>query len=106
MEGDDATFHLNFRVKRKTFDHILEKLTERGYLLGNTCRNEDRRITARFKLAVVLYFLAGHGKGDVKVVADVASIGVSTARKYIDEFTEGTIQVQSSTHIHAIDSSF
>ena len=40
-----------------------------------------------------MYFLAGHGHGDVKAAADAGSVGKSTVRKYLDEFCDGVFKV-------------
>ena len=80
--GDAKTYQLNFRMSKVSFDCILEKLSSTGYLKTNASRNSQHRMTAAFKLGVVLYFMAGHGRGDMKAVADAASLGTSTVVQY------------------------
>ena len=75
--GDDATYLENFRCDKQDFEYIVSKLSPK-HLKTNKCRDEAKRITAEFKVAVCLYFFAGHGKGDTKAVGDAASIGKST----------------------------
>lgn len=91
--GDVHTYKLNFRVTRETFCMMSNKLSSAGYLCTNACRDPGKRITSQFKLGVCLYFMAGHGKGDMKAVADAASIGRSTMLKYLDEFCMGVFRV-------------
>ena len=45
-----------------------------------------------FKVGVCLYFMA-HGKGDCKVVGDVASLGRSTVELYLTQFCQGALAV-------------
>ena len=92
-KGNDKTFRLKFRVSRRTFQHLVDKLSEHGYILSNSCRSAENRITARFKVAVVMYFLAGNSSGSVQAVADAAYIEHSTAMQYIDELAECTLKV-------------
>ena len=80
--GDAITYRQKFRVTRGTLQHITDKLSAGGYVVDSRCRNHNLRVTAIFKNAVCLYFLA-HGCGDVNVVADVASIGESSVRRYL-----------------------
>ena len=91
--GDAGTYRLNFRVSKATFGCILEKLSSAGYLRTNASNNPQYRMTAGFKLGVVLYFMAGHGRGDIKAVGDAASLGKSTVLGYIDEFCRGVARV-------------
>ena len=91
-KGDEATFRLNFRMSRPTFDLITEKLSESGWITTNKCRNKKYRMTAAFKVGVCLYFFA-HGKSDAKVVGDVASLGKSTVELYLDQFMKGVLAV-------------
>ena len=90
--GDDITYKQKFRVTRATFDYIHEKLQSTGYIKDSMCRNSALRISARFKVAVSLYFLA-HGCCDADMVGDVASLGASTVELYLKMFCEGALQV-------------
>ena len=90
--GDDITYKQKFRVTRATFDYIHEKLQSTGYIKDSNCRNSALRISARFKVAVSLYFLA-HGCCDTDMVGDVASLGASTVELYLKMFCDGVLQV-------------
>jgi hypothetical protein len=90
-DGDEITYRHNFRVTRKTFDCILGHLQSNGYLLDNSCRDEAKCVTGRFKIAVGLYFFA-QGTG-WKAAADCASMGESTVRNYVNELIDGTLRV-------------
>jgi|TARA_B110000196_G_scaffold309051_2_gene310302 hypothetical protein len=91
--GDAKTYQLNFRMSKASFDCILEKLSSTGYLTTNASPNPKYRMTAAFKLGVALYFMAGHGRGDMKAVADAASLGTSTVVQYLDKFCRGVARV-------------
>lgn len=91
--GDAQTYRLNFRMSKASFDCILEKLSSTGYLTTNCSRNPQYRMTAAFKLAVALYFMAGHGRGDMKAIGDAASLGQSTVVLYLDQFCRGVARV-------------
>jgi hypothetical protein len=93
LRGDAQTYHLNFRCTKKTFEYIVEKLSASGHITNNSCRNKHLRMTAAFKVAVCLYFMAGHGKGDFKAVGDAASLGKSTVELYLKQFCEGVLAV-------------
>ena len=90
--GDEVTYAYNFRMTKATVNMITEKLSAAGYITTNTCPNPMYRVTAAFKVAVCLYFMA-HGKGSVKVVGDVASLGESTVRSYLESFCAGVLAV-------------
>ena len=61
-----------------TVQHVSEKLAGAGYLADGKSHDPSKRMTGLFKTGVCLYFLAGHGKGDRKAVADAAGIGATT----------------------------
>ena len=50
FHGDDETYKLNFRVTRKTFCMVTEKLKTAGYIVDNICRDESKRVTADYKV--------------------------------------------------------
>mmetsp|Transcript_23805 Transcript_23805/g.75377 ORF Transcript_23805/g.75377 Transcript_23805/m.75377 type:complete len:390 (-) Transcript_23805:237-1406(-) len=85
------TYKLNFRMTRDTVRHVSEKLAGAGYLVDNKARNASLRMTGLFKTGVCLYFLAGHGKGDRKAVADAAGIGATTVSLYLQQFCDGVM---------------
>ena len=87
--GDTQTYQLNFRVTQHTFMHLAGLLNDAGYLCTSRCRDRAKRVESTFKVAVCLYFMAGHGKGDMKAVADAGSISPNTVRKYLDDFCTG-----------------
>ena len=91
--GDDVTYKQKFRVTRATFDYICERLSSSGYIKDSHCNNAALRVSARFKVAVALYFLA-HGCCDHDMVADVASLGASTVEKYLHMFCDGVLQLR------------
>ena len=91
--GDDQTYYSNFRCTKENFGILLQQLQSAGYLVDNKCRNLQKRQTARFKLGVCLYFFAGHGRSDAKVVGDAASLGRSTVELYLNKFCDGVIDV-------------
>ena len=93
INGDEITYKKFFRVTKTTFRHIVTSMNEKGYMLANTCRSAKHRITADFKVAIVLYFLAGHSNGNPQSTADCGSIGKSTVNQYIDEFVDATLNV-------------
>ena len=90
--GDEITYRYNFRMTKASVNMIIEKLSAARYLTTNTCRNPKLRVTAAFKVAVCLYFMA-HGKGSMKVVGDAASLGESTVRLYLEAFCAGVLAV-------------
>ena len=90
--GDDIQYKLKFRVTRDTLEYITEKLSSSGYVKDNHCRDPAKQMTARFKVACCMYFMA-HGCGEYGIVADVASIGDSTLEAYVADFTEGVTKV-------------
>ena len=101
-DGDDQTYLLNFRCTRKRFDAIVDGLRDSHLdappekLPGSTDWRKVRRTararaitdppSRRYKVAVALY-ATGQG-GVVKVLADAASIGVSTLRKYLEQYAD------------------
>ena len=76
----DIDFQKNLRVTHPTFLHIVE-------LLGTDVADSVNPLTGavlqkkEFKVVVFLYYL-GHG-GTWRTTANVAGIGVATARKYV-----------------------
>ena len=58
----------------------------------NQCRNKALLVTALFKVAVCMYYLA-HGSCATKVVGDVASLGASTVDLYLSQFCKGVLAV-------------
>lgn len=90
--GDEIQYKKKFRVTRKTLEYITEKLCSTGYVKDSLCRDPAKRVTARYKVACCMYYMA-HGCGDYGMMADVASIGDSTLELYVADFTEGVIQV-------------
>jgi len=76
----DCEFRRNLRVTHNTFLHIVQMVQSDvkdsvNPLTGKVVRRKE------FKVAVYLYHL-GHG-GTWRTTANVAAIGVSTARKYV-----------------------
>ena len=90
--GDHKTYNQKFRITRKTMEYITEKLTSSGYIKDSMPRDPMKQVTARFKVASCMYYMA-HGCCDAERVGDVGSLGKSTIDLYIDEFIEGCIQV-------------
>ena len=116
QDGDDQTYRHNFRCLRDTFhNHVLKPLVESGYIRDNECADPAKRVTAVFKVAVCLYFMA-HAKGTVKLAADPAGLGESTVREYLDAFVLGTLRClkpiympstpRSPAHLEAVRSEF
>ena len=113
--GDDITYSKKFRVTKATMLHIRDKLSASDFVVDNKCKMGERRVTALFKVAVCMYFLA-HGCGDYDMVADVASIGKSTVEKYLGQFVDGVLTVlrpiympatpPSAAHLERIRSEF
>jgi hypothetical protein len=91
-KGDEITYRQNFRVTRNTLRYITERLSSAGYVKDNQCRNKALRVTALFKVAVCMYYLA-HGSCATKVVGDVASLGASTVDLYLSQFCKGVLAV-------------
>ena len=104
LQGDDTTYKQNFRCTKFRFNHlvsllgrsVLDKASERAdyELRGRAARFKkahELRDTPdlRYKVATCMYAL-GQG-GSIKVLADVASIGESTLRKYLHSFAEATV---------------
>ena len=92
-KGDELTYKLNFRMTKRSVQLITDQLSAAGHVVDSKCRNKKLRVTAAFKVAVCLYYLAGHGKGDRKVVGDVASLGCSTVESYLRSFCVGVVAV-------------
>jgi hypothetical protein len=99
--GDDATYLANFRCSKHRFNDLvhrlqgscLDKAEERTEhrLRGKAARFKKANVVRdtpgmRFKIAACLYAL-GQG-GPLKVLADVASLGASTLKKYLGLFAE------------------
>jgi hypothetical protein len=104
MRGDNRTYMENFRCSKHRFNDLVSQLRHSGLDKASERANRVlRRGAARwqkanelrdapdlhFKVAVCMYAL-GHG-GPLKVLADVASIGESTLRKYLHIFAEAVI---------------
>ena len=94
QHGDDILYKKKFRVTRDTLEFITEKLCSNGDVTDNRCRDPAKQVTAVFKVACCMYFLA-HGCADYGMVADVASIGDSTLwrRMLLADFSKGVIEV-------------
>ena len=92
QRGDESVYKENFRVSKQTFDYIVEMISGSGFLCDSMCKNPEFRVTARFKVAVCLYYFA-HGCAVSKLVGDVASIGKSTVELYLKKFCEGVLVV-------------
>ena len=104
LRGDDITYKENFRCSKHRFNDLvlrlrhsaLDKASERsGYELRAGARRFKKANqvkdapTLRYKVATCMYAL-GQG-GPLKTLADVASIGKSTLRKYLNLFADGVI---------------
>ena len=111
-DGDDQTYLENFRCTRVRFEALVEQLarsrldTAPAALRGRSTdwRKIRQLVNARavldpptrsYKVAVALY-ATGQG-GPVKVLADAASIGVSTLRKYLEQYADAC-----TTHLKPI----
>ena len=104
LRGDDCTFLENVRCTKLRFDDLVQRLRH-SYLDVAEERSDHlpRAGAARvkkahqardwpdlgFKVGACLYAL-GHG-GPIKVLADVASLGASTLRKYLRLFADAVI---------------
>jgi len=96
--GDDQTFYEHFRMKRSTFNLLVELIDGNG-ALGSRSGLDGCRMwraqqfldnaTLDFRVAACLYHL-GQG-GRMKITADVASVGSSTLRRWMDLFCTATI---------------
>ena len=99
--GDEKTYLANFRCSKHRFNDLvhrlqgscLDKAEERTEhrLRGKAARFKKANVVRdtpglRFKIAACLYAL-GQG-GPLKVLADVASLGASTLKKYLGLFAE------------------
>ena len=91
-DGDELVYKANFRVTKETFDYIVEMLSGSGFLSDSMCKNPEYRVTARFKVAVCMYYFA-HGCAVSKLVGDVASLGSSTVELYLKKFCDGVLVV-------------
>ena len=89
--GDDKTYLRNFRCSRETFGFIVAHLQSSRHVTANGCRNPLYCMTAEFKVAVCMYFLAQDT--GLKAAADAASLGESTVRKYLVQFQCGVLAV-------------
>ena len=91
--NDDKTYLLNFRMNRKTFDHVAGLIESSGcrFVPKPGCVQKRSLIPVRFKLGCCLYLLA-HGT-EVKPAADVGSIGKSTLDLWLDQFQEACLKV-------------
>ena len=111
-DGDDQTYLENFRCTRVRFEALVAQLAHSRLdtaAAATVARSTDwRKIrravnaravldppSSRFKVAVALYS-TGQG-GPIKVLADVASIGVSTLRKYLEQYADAC-----TTHLKPI----
>ena len=108
-DGDDETYLENFRCTKARFESLVHQLRDSPLDVGapKVLTSDWRKVrrtqrareitdppTRRFKVACALY-ATGHG-GPIKVLADVASIGIgkSTLRKYLEQ--------ASVTHIYTL----
>ena len=97
-DGDDQTYLENFRCTKARFECLVHQLRDSPLDVGapKVLTSDWRKVrrtqrareigdppTRRFKVACALY-ATGHG-GPIKVLADVASIGKSTLRKYLEQ---------------------
>ena len=95
-DGDDCTFFENVRCSRLRFDDLVQRLRHSNLDVAEERSDHQPRAGAArvkkahqardwpdlgFKVGACLYAL-GHG-GPIKVLADVASLGASTLRKYL-----------------------
>lgn len=93
IEGDEATYKFNFRCTKLQFRKLVQCMSESGHITDNKCFDEKKRMTAAFKIGVCMYFMAGHGRGDTKAVADAAGLGISTVEMYLDKYCDGIFHV-------------
>ena len=57
--GDHKTYNQKFRIfTRKTMDYITEKLISSGYIKDSKPRDPMKQVTARFKVASCMYYMA------------------------------------------------
>ena len=109
-DGDDQTYHENFRMERKTFDKLLSLIEKTSFaavttppILPGMRKRAKRRSgehvsfarahtdppSTRFKMAVCLYAMAQGGR--FKQVGDAAGISNNTVRKYMVAFCEAVM---------------
>ena len=106
LRGDSFTHLENFRCTSSNMDLIQRSL--QGSILDTRCYRDSTHYscrtqrltrkarlaqdppTLRFKIGVALYCV-GQG-GPLKVLADVASIGASTLRRWLQNFAAATVQ--------------
>lgn len=102
-KGDDKTYLQNFRCTKAQFDRMVDHLQDSHLdsqpdrtVVGSAEWRKVRRTanarkaldppSRRYKVAVALYSV-GHG-GSIKVLADVASLGKSTLKKYLEQWAD------------------
>ena len=100
-DGDDQTYLENFRCTKARFEALVEQLRDSPLdvtppkALTSDWRKVRRTQKARevvdspsrrYKVACALY-ATGQG-GPIKVLADAASIGKSTLRKYLEQYAD------------------
>ena len=100
-DGDDQTYLENFRCTKARFEFIVHQLQDSPLDLAppkvltsdwrKVRRTQRAREVAdppsrRYKVACALYAM-GQG-GPIKVLADAASIGKSTLRKYLEQYAD------------------
>ena len=115
-DGDQKTFKDNFRCTKETFSLLATLLSSSAFATAEESQHisraaaprKDRRATARrvcahrmrqvldapnlrFKLAACLYAM-GQG-GRMKPLADACSIGVSTLRRWLTQFSHAIVAV-------------
>jgi len=102
LRNDEKSCRDNFRTsdnRLSTLVSLLEKtpldradsanvqLLDRGRRVTRKATEARDPPTLRYKVATCMYAMA-HG-GPIKVLADVASIGTSTLRKWLNQFADG-----------------
>lgn len=102
LRNDEKSHHDNFRCRGQKLDELVELLKGSkmaGPDEGNVQQlSRGRRVTRkarqcvdppslRYKVATCMYAMAFGGP--TKVIADAASIGVSTLRKWLEQFADG-----------------
>mgnify|MGYP002629707147 CR=1 FL=1 len=102
LNNDDTSRLNNFRCRGKRLDDLVELLRpsqlagaddgnvqtlSRGRRVTRKARECVDPPTLRYKVATCMYAMAFGGP--VKVIADAASIGESTLRKWLEQFSDG-----------------
>ena len=104
LRGDNVTCMQNFRCSKVRFEDLVSRLRHSGLDVATERHRHQLRAGAarlkkanevfdppslRFKVAACMYAL-GQG-GSTKVLADVASLGESTMRKYLTLFADAVV---------------